>query len=144
MPTALDVLRLLVPPLLRCCCPLRRRLQAQLSLSPGAAACGVASCAAHRLPALRPTSAGPLGSPGFVAPEIVAEGVHTPAMDVFSLGVLLFIMLVRCACCASYLPVALFACCTACFLPPASQVGACLLHSLSTFGRAPQPALHLV
>lgn len=37
---------------------------------------------------------GPLGSPGFVAPEIVAEGVHTPAMDVFSLGVLLFIMLV--------------------------------------------------
>jgi hypothetical protein len=39
-------------------------------------------------------SAGPLGSPGFVAPEIVAGGVHSPAMDVFSLGVLLFIMLV--------------------------------------------------
>ncbi|PRW44918.1 CAMK CAMK1 kinase Srk1 isoform B [Chlorella sorokiniana] len=37
---------------------------------------------------------GALGSPGFVAPEIVADGVHTPAMDVFSLGVLLFIMLV--------------------------------------------------
>ena len=41
-----------------------------------------------------PPPAGPLGSPGFVAPEVVAGGVHTPAMDVFSLGVLLFIMLV--------------------------------------------------
>ena len=45
-------------------------------------------------PRLAPTLAGPLGSPGFVAPEVVADGVHTPAMDVFSLGVLLFIMLV--------------------------------------------------
>lgn len=37
---------------------------------------------------------GPLGSAGFVAPEVVQDGVHTPAMDVYSLGVLLFIMLV--------------------------------------------------
>ncbi len=38
---------------------------------------------------------GPLGSPGFVAPEIIHGAVHMPSMDVFSLGVLLFIMLVR-------------------------------------------------
>ncbi|KAL4857802.1 Calcium/calmodulin-dependent protein kinase type IV [Chlorella vulgaris] len=37
---------------------------------------------------------GPLGSPGFVAPEIIHGAVHMPSMDVFSLGVLLFIMLV--------------------------------------------------
>ena len=37
---------------------------------------------------------GPLGSAGFVAPEIIVGGVHTPAMDVFSLGVLMFILLV--------------------------------------------------
>ncbi|GAB4817123.1 hypothetical protein N2152v2_004169 [Parachlorella kessleri] len=37
---------------------------------------------------------GPMGSPGFVAPEIIKSGPHTPAMDVFSLGVLLFVMLV--------------------------------------------------
>jgi serine/threonine protein kinase len=37
---------------------------------------------------------GALGSAGFVAPEIVLGGVHTPAMDVFACGVLLFIMLV--------------------------------------------------
>ena len=39
-------------------------------------------------------SAGALGSPGFVAPEIILHGPHTPAMDVFSLGTVLFIMLV--------------------------------------------------
>jgi serine/threonine protein kinase len=38
--------------------------------------------------------AGPLGSPGFVAPEIVQEGPHAPSMDVFSAGVILFILLV--------------------------------------------------
>lgn len=38
--------------------------------------------------------AGALGSPGFVAPEIAHDGVHTPAMDMFSLGVVLFVMLV--------------------------------------------------
>ena len=38
--------------------------------------------------------AGPLGSPGFIAPEIVMGEPHTVAMDVFSLGVVLFIMLV--------------------------------------------------
>jgi hypothetical protein len=37
---------------------------------------------------------GVLGSAGFVAPEIIKGGEHTPAMDVFSMGVLLFIMLV--------------------------------------------------
>lgn len=35
-----------------------------------------------------------MGSPGFVAPEIVADGPHTPAMDVWSAGVILFILLV--------------------------------------------------
>ena len=38
--------------------------------------------------------AGALGSPGFVAPEVILHGPHTPAMDVFSLGIVLFIMLV--------------------------------------------------
>ena len=42
-----------------------------------------------------PDAAGALGSPGFVAPEIVNDGVHGPSMDMFSLGVVLFIMLVR-------------------------------------------------
>jgi hypothetical protein len=37
---------------------------------------------------------GALGSAGFVAPEIIRGKAHTPAMDVFSMGVLLFIMLV--------------------------------------------------
>ena len=39
-------------------------------------------------------AAGALGSPGFVAPEIVMDAAHAPSMDVFSLGVVLFIMLV--------------------------------------------------
>ena len=38
--------------------------------------------------------AGCIGSPGFIAPEIVFDKPHTPAMDVYGLGVLLFIMLV--------------------------------------------------
>ena len=38
--------------------------------------------------------AGALGSPGFVAPEIIMHENHGPAMDVFSLGIVLFIMLV--------------------------------------------------
>ena len=37
---------------------------------------------------------GVLGSAGFVAPEIIKGAEHTPAMDVFSMGVMLFIMLV--------------------------------------------------
>lgn len=37
---------------------------------------------------------GVLGSAGFVAPEIIRGGVHSPAMDVYAMGVLLFIMLV--------------------------------------------------
>ncbi|GFR39751.1 hypothetical protein Agub_g235, partial [Astrephomene gubernaculifera] len=36
---------------------------------------------------------GCLGSPGFIAPEVVNGGAHTFAMDVYSLGVLLFVML---------------------------------------------------
>ena len=43
---------------------------------------------------MTPAAAGALGSPGFVAPEVVQKQPHTPAMDVFSLGVVLFIMLV--------------------------------------------------
>ena len=35
-----------------------------------------------------------MGSPGFVAPEIIMHEPHTPAMDIFSLGIVLFIMLV--------------------------------------------------
>ena len=38
--------------------------------------------------------AGAMGSPGFVAPEIIMHEPHTPAMDIFSLGIVLFIMLV--------------------------------------------------
>jgi len=37
---------------------------------------------------------GCLGSAAFVAPEIILGGEHTPAMDIFGMGVLLFIMLV--------------------------------------------------
>eukprot|EP00889_Picochlorum_renovo_P003893 jgi/Picre1/30923/NNA_006282.t1 len=37
---------------------------------------------------------GCLGSAGFVAPEIIDGGYHTPAMDLFGMGVLLFVMLV--------------------------------------------------
>lgn len=39
-------------------------------------------------------SMGALGSPGFVSPEAVNDEAHTPAMDIFSLGVVAFIMLV--------------------------------------------------
>ena len=42
-----------------------------------------------------PPPPGALGSAGFVAPDVVRGGVHTPAMDVFSLGAMLFVMLVR-------------------------------------------------
>eukprot|EP00887_Chlorella_sp_A99_P004147 scaffold23.g4147.t1 len=38
---------------------------------------------------------GALGSAGFVAPEVVRGEAHTPAMDVFSMGVLLFVMASR-------------------------------------------------
>ena len=38
--------------------------------------------------------AGALGSPGFVSPEVVHDEAHTPSMDVFSLGVVAFVMLV--------------------------------------------------
>lgn len=34
-----------------------------------------------------------LGSPGFMAPEVIRYERHTPAMDIYSLGVLLFVML---------------------------------------------------
>lgn len=37
---------------------------------------------------------GGLGSVGFIAPEILKDQVHTPAMDIFGMGVVLFIMLV--------------------------------------------------
>eukprot|EP00775_Hariotina_reticulata_P011223 gene11221-11372_t len=37
---------------------------------------------------------GCMGSPGFIAPEAILGEPHSPAMDVYSLGVLLFIMLV--------------------------------------------------
>jgi len=37
---------------------------------------------------------GALGSPGFVSPEVVHDGPHSPAMDIFSLGVVAFVMLV--------------------------------------------------
>lgn len=39
---------------------------------------------------------GVLGSPGYVAPEVIEGGAHTPAMDMFSLGVMLFVMLAGC------------------------------------------------
>jgi serine/threonine protein kinase len=38
--------------------------------------------------------AGALGSPGFVSPEVVHDAPHEPSMDIFSLGVVLFVMLV--------------------------------------------------
>ena len=37
---------------------------------------------------------GCIGSPGFIAPEIVFDKPHVPSMDVYGLGVMLFIMLV--------------------------------------------------
>lgn len=37
---------------------------------------------------------GCLGSAGFIAPEVIKGGKHTPAMDIYGLGVLLFVMLV--------------------------------------------------
>ncbi|CAL5227092.1 g9998 [Coccomyxa viridis] len=37
---------------------------------------------------------GAMGSPGFVSPEVIMHEAHTPAMDIYSLGVVLFIMLV--------------------------------------------------
>lgn len=37
---------------------------------------------------------GALGSPGFVSPEAVNDKPHTLAMDIFSLGVVAFVMLV--------------------------------------------------
>lgn len=39
-------------------------------------------------------AAGALGSPGFISPEIIIGGVHTYAMDVFAVGVVLFVLLV--------------------------------------------------
>ena len=57
------------------------------------AAAATQACLLGR-PHPRPAAAGALGSPGFVAPEVVLREPHTPAMDVFSLGVVLFIMLV--------------------------------------------------
>ncbi|KAL0031709.1 hypothetical protein WJX79_002351 [Trebouxia sp. C0005] len=37
---------------------------------------------------------GALGSPGFISPEIIIGGAHTYAMDVFAVGVVLFVLLV--------------------------------------------------
>lgn len=37
--------------------------------------------------------AGWLGTPGYVAPEVIDCQPHTPAMDLFSAGVILFILL---------------------------------------------------
>ena len=54
-----------------------------------------AQCIVYQLQELIPRlSAGAMGSPGFVSPEVIMHEPHTPAMDVFSLGVVLFIMLV--------------------------------------------------
>lgn len=39
-------------------------------------------------------SSGCLGSAGFIAPEVIKGMQHTPAMDMYGLGVLLFVMLV--------------------------------------------------
>lgn len=39
-------------------------------------------------------SKGCMGTAGFIAPEIVKGGAHSPAMDVYALGVLLFVMMV--------------------------------------------------
>jgi serine/threonine protein kinase len=41
-----------------------------------------------------PHSRGMMGSPGFVAPEVILGQHHTSQMDCYSLGVLLFVMLV--------------------------------------------------
>lgn len=38
--------------------------------------------------------AGALGSPGFISPEIITGEPHTYAMDVFAVGVILFVLLV--------------------------------------------------
>lgn len=38
--------------------------------------------------------AGALGSAGFVSPEIVQDGIHLYSMDIFALGMMLFVMLV--------------------------------------------------
>ena len=38
--------------------------------------------------------AGALGSPGFISPEIIIGEPHTYAMDVFAVGVVLFVLLV--------------------------------------------------
>ena len=38
--------------------------------------------------------AGALGSPGFISPEIIVGEAHTYAMDVFAVGVVLFVLLV--------------------------------------------------
>jgi len=45
-------------------------------------------------PETRPRERGCLGSAGFIAPEIIRGETHTPAMDIYGLGVLLFVMLV--------------------------------------------------
>ena len=45
-------------------------------------------------PDIHPRERGCLGSAGFIAPEIIKGETHTPAMDVYGLGVLLFVMLV--------------------------------------------------
>lgn len=37
---------------------------------------------------------GALGSPGFISPEIIIGEPHTYAMDVFAVGVILFVLLV--------------------------------------------------
>ena len=41
-----------------------------------------------------PHSRGMMGSPGFVAPEVILGQHHTSQMDCYSVGVLLFVMLV--------------------------------------------------
>lgn len=38
--------------------------------------------------------AGALGSPGFISPEIILGEPHTYAMDVFAVGVIIFVILV--------------------------------------------------
>ena len=39
-------------------------------------------------------NAGALGSPGFISPEVIIGERHTYAMDVFAVGVVLFVLLV--------------------------------------------------
>ena len=41
-----------------------------------------------------PCHTGALGSPGFIAPETILGEPHTVAMDVFAVGVVLFVLLV--------------------------------------------------